>query len=184
PRKGVASTYLGARLPVGGTVGVYVQRSAHFHLPADDATALIMIGPGTGIAPFRAFLEDREMRGGSGLNWLFFGDQHEASDFLYRDEVTGWLERGLLEKASFAWSRDGAEKVYVQHLIEQDAAEFFAWLEAGAAIYVCGDASRMASDVEAAILRVIAREGGRDAEGAQAYLDALKKGHRYQRDVY
>ncbi|SFR07581.1 diflavin oxidoreductase [Poseidonocella sedimentorum] len=183
-RKGCASTYLGQRLTPGATVGVYIQRSAHFHAPADDASPLIMIGPGTGIAPFRAFLEEREMRGATGPNWLFFGDQHEATDYLYRDEIADWQVSGLLTRASLAWSRDGAEKVYVQHLIKREGAEFFGWLESGGAIYICGDATRMAADVEAAILAVIAEHGKMDAEAARVYLDVLAKSHRYQRDVY
>ncbi|MEM6971241.1 MAG: flavodoxin domain-containing protein [Pseudomonadota bacterium] len=183
-RQGVASTYLGQRVMPGGTVGVYVQRSAHFHLPEDDSVPVIMIGPGTGIAPFRAFLEEREMHGATGRNWLFYGDRHEATDFLYREEVAAWTESGLLDRASLAWSRDGADKVYVQHLIEREGETFFAWLEEGAAIYICGDASRMAPDVEAAILWAISTHGGHDEAGAAAYLDAMKKAHRYQRDVY
>ncbi|MEM9630529.1 MAG: flavodoxin domain-containing protein [Pseudomonadota bacterium] len=183
-RKGVASTYLGNRLSPGSNVGVYVQRSSHFHLPEDDTRSVIMIGPGTGIAPFRAFLEEREMREAEGDNWLFFGDQHEATDFLYRDEINAWQGSGLLSKASLAWSRDGAEKVYVQHLIEREGSTFFEWLEAGAAIYVCGDASRMAHDVDQAIRRIIAEHGKTDEAGATAYVENLVKSHRYQRDVY
>ncbi|MEM1377020.1 MAG: flavodoxin domain-containing protein, partial [Pseudomonadota bacterium] len=152
--KGVASTYLGDRLPVTGMVGVYVQKSAHFHPPSDDTKPLIMIGPGTGIAPFRAFLEEREARGATGKNWLFFGDQHEACDYLYRESIEDWRERGVLNELSLAWSRDGDKKVYVQTLLEERGEEVFAWLEEGAAIYICGDASRMAVDVEKALLRV------------------------------
>ncbi|MEO0665945.1 MAG: hypothetical protein AAFY97_09475, partial [Pseudomonadota bacterium] len=181
--KGVASTFLGGRISEGGMVGVYVQKSAHFHPPADDTTPLIMIGPGTGIAPFRAFLEEREARGATGKNWLFFGDQHEATDYLYRDQLEGWAEAGLT-KLSLAWSRDGAEKVYVQTLLEEAADDVFAWLEEGAAIYICGDASRMAVDVEKALLRIIARGTGGDEASAQAYLDDMASNHRYQRDVY
>ncbi|MEM1370926.1 MAG: sulfite reductase subunit alpha, partial [Pseudomonadota bacterium] len=184
PRQGVASTFLGDRLQAGGSVGVYVQKSGHFHLPADDMTPLIMIGPGTGIAPFRAFLEEREVREAKGQNWLFFGDQHEATDFLYRDEIAAWQTSGILDKASLAWSRDGSEKVYVQHLIEKEGAELYAWLEAGGAIYVCGDASRMAADVDKALHTVVAEHGGLDEAGAVAYIDNLKATHRYQRDVY
>ncbi|MEL7167068.1 MAG: flavodoxin domain-containing protein [Pseudomonadota bacterium] len=184
PCKGVASTYLGDRLAEGGMVGIYVQRSAHFHLPADDSRPLIMIGPGTGIAPFRAFLEEREARRASGKNWLFFGDQHVACDYLYRDEIEGWAESGLLNNLSLAWSRDGAEKVYVQTLLEQRADEVFDWLEEGAAVYICGDASRMATDVENALLRIIAKGLDADETGARAYLEAMSADHRYQRDVY
>ncbi|MEM9350273.1 MAG: sulfite reductase flavoprotein subunit alpha [Pseudomonadota bacterium] len=181
--KGVASTYLGKRLAEGGMVGVYVQKSAHFHPPADDAAPLIMIGPGTGIAPFRAFLEEREARGATGKNWLFFGDQHEATDYLYREQLEAWEEAGLTQ-LSLAWSRDGAEKVYVQNLLEQAGGEIFEWLENGAAIYICGDASRMAVDVEKALLRIIASGIGGDEAAAQDYLDAMAGEHRYQRDVY
>ncbi|TLP44275.1 sulfite reductase subunit alpha [Cohaesibacter sp. CAU 1516] len=183
-RQGVASTFLGKRLALGGSVGVYVQRSGHFHLPEDDSKPVIMIGPGTGIAPFHAFLEEREMRQATGDNWLFFGDQHQATDYLYRGEIEGWAASGLLTRLSLAWSRDSTEKVYVQHLIEKDGATFFDWLEAGAAIYICGDASRMASDVDKAIRRVIATHGKLDAAGVDAYMDQLTKDHRYQRDVY
>lgn len=183
-RQGVASTYLGARVQPGSAVGVYVQRSAHFHLPDDDTVPLIMIGPGTGIAPFRAFLEDRQMRGASGRNWLFFGDQHAASDYLYEEEISAWVDDGTLDRISLAWSRDGSEKVYVQHLIERDARTFFEWLEDGAIIYVCGDASRMANDVAEAILNVISAQGQKDRNSAVKYLKNLKENNRYQRDVY
>ena len=182
--KGVASTYLGERLSEAGMLGVYVQKSAHFHRPSDDETPLIMIGPGTGIAPFRAFLEEREARGATGKNWLFFGDQHESCDYLYRDQIEAWQASGLLNELSLAWSRDGAEKVYVQTLLEARGAEVFAWLEEGAAIYICGDASRMAVDVEKALLRIIETGAGVDEAGARAYLDQLSSEHRYQRDVY
>ncbi len=183
-RKGVASTFLGQRLGLGGSIGVYLQRSAHFHIPEDDDAALIMIGPGTGIAPFRAFLEEREAREAKGKNWLFFGDQHEAEDFLYREQVQQWQESGLLTETSLAWSRDTAEKVYVQHLMRNRAEEFFNWLEEGAYIYICGDASRMASDVDSALREIIAQQGGFDESGVQAYMDKLVSEHRYQRDVY
>ncbi|MEM0900597.1 MAG: flavodoxin domain-containing protein [Pseudomonadota bacterium] len=182
-RKGCASTYLGHRLGAGGAVGVYMQKSAHFHIPSDDDSPLIMIGPGTGIAPFRAFLEEREMRGAKGKNWLFFGDQHEATDYLYRDEISAWQEIGLLTNLSLAWSRDGDEKVYVQHLIERSGEEFFAWLEEGGAIYICGDASRMAADVDKAIRSVASKQLGSEEAGDE-YVENLKKTHRYQRDVY
>ncbi|MEE2944573.1 MAG: flavodoxin domain-containing protein [Pseudomonadota bacterium] len=183
-RKGVASTYLGERLAEGGMVGVYVQKSAHFHIPDDDNVPLIMIGPGTGIAPFRAFLEEREARGAEGKNWLFFGDQHEACDYLYRDQIEAWCESEVLNKASLAWSRDTSEKVYVQTLLKKDGKEIYDWLEEGAAIYICGDASRMASDVDKALREVIQEHGGKSAEEADAYMEMLSSSHRYQRDVY
>ena len=183
-RKGVASTYLGERLAEGGSVGVYVQKSAHFHIPDDDKAPLIMIGPGTGIAPFRAFLEEREARGAEGKNWLFFGDQHEACDYLYREQIEAWQKSGVLDKASLAWSRDGSEKVYVQTLLKQDGKEVFDWLENGAAIYVCGDASRMAADVDSALKEVVSQHGGKSDDEAASYMDMLSSTHRYQRDVY
>ena len=184
PCHGLASNFLGSRLAPGGAVGVYVQRAAHFHLPADDATPLIMIGPGTGIAPFRAFLEERESRSATGRNWLFFGAQHAATDYLYREQLEAWSQSGLLANLSLAWSRDSEHKVYVQHLIQEAGAEFFRWLEDGAAIYICGDATRMAADVEQAILAVIAEHGALDAAAASNYLDQLRAAQRYQRDVY
>ena len=183
-RKGVASTWLGKRLQAGSSLGVYIQSSAHFHIPSNDEAPLIMIGPGTGIAPFRAFLEERDMRNASGKNWLFFGDQHEASDFLYREEIANWQEKGLITNLSLAWSRDTAEKIYVQTLIRKQGEEFFQWLEDGGYIYICGDASRMAADVDKAIREVIREYGGLDEADADAYMDNLVSQHRYQRDVY
>lgn len=184
PRKGVASTFLGDRLMPGGNLGVYMQHSAHFHIPDNDDAPLIMIGPGTGIAPFRAFLEEREMREAKGKNWLFFGDQHEAQDFLYKDEISTWQEDGLITELSLAWSRDTEAKVYVQTHIKEQGKQFFEWLESGAYIYICGDASRMASDVDSAIREVIAEHAGVDEAGVEAYMNKLVSEHRYQRDVY
>ena len=158
--------------------------SHHFHITTDDQAPVIMIGPGTGIAPFRAFLEEREMREAAGDNWLFFGDQHQACDFLYRDEIEQWQSSGLLNNTSLAWSRDTDKKIYVQTLIEEQGEEFYQWLERGAYIYICGDASRMASDVDQAIRKVIAEHGNTDQAGADAYMDKLVSEHRYQRDVY
>jgi sulfite reductase (NADPH) flavoprotein alpha-component len=143
-----------------------------------------MIGPGTGGAPFRAFLKEREARQAAGPNWLFFGDQHEAEDFLYRDQISKWQEIGVLTKASLAWSRDTAAKVYVQTLIREQSQEFYAWLEQGGYIYICGDASRMAADVDTEIRDVIKEQGNLDDEGVQAYMDKLVAEYRYQRDVY
>ena len=183
-RKGVASTFLGDRLTNGGNFGIYMQSSAHFHIPSDDEAPLIMIGPGTGIAPFRAFLEEREMREANGKNWLFFGDQHQAQDYLYRDEITAWQDSGLLTQTSLAWSRDTDKKVYVQTHILDQGAQFFEWLESGAYIYICGDASRMAADVDKAIRQVLAEHGKLDEAGVETYMNKLVSEHRYQRDVY
>ncbi|MEM8782454.1 MAG: flavodoxin domain-containing protein [Planctomycetota bacterium] len=182
-RKGVASTFLADRCAPGARVGVYLQRSAHFHIPPDDVP-LIMIGPGTGIAPFRAFLEERQTHENKGRNWLLFGDQHEADDFLYRGEIEAWLADGTLERFDAAWSRDQAEKVYVQTKMREHGAELWAWLESGAAVYVCGDASRMAKDVDAALHAIVAEHGGMPETQATAYVEQLKADHRYQRDVY
>lgn len=184
PRKGVASTWLGERLAAGANLGVYVQASAHFHIPKNDDAPLIMIGPGTGIAPFRAFLEEREKRQASGANWLFFGDQHKAHDFLYQEQIEAWQESEVLNKLSLAWSRDTDKKVYVQTLILEQGEDFFRWLEQGGYIYICGDASRMAADVDKAIRTVIATHGDLDEGGVAAYMDKLVAEHRYQRDVY
>ena len=182
-RKGCASTFFADRVATGSTVGVYVQRNPHFHPPADEAP-LVMIGPGTGIAPFRAFLQERAARGASGENWLFFGDRTAARDYLYEAEIEAWRGSGLLTRLSLAWSRDGAGKVYVQHLMEREGAVLWDWLERGAAIYLCGDAGRMATDVDRALHAVIAREGGMGAKEAAAYVDALRREDRYRRDVY
>jgi len=183
-RKGVASTWLGERLALGGSLGVYKQKSAHFHIPANDDAPLIMIGPGTGIAPFRAFLEERDVREATGNNWLFYGDQHEAHDYLYREQLTDWQDRGVLSNLSLAWSRDTDKKIYVQTLICEQGEAFFNWLEQGAYIYICGDASRMAADVDSAIRKVIGKFGHLDDAGVDTYMDRLVAEHRYQRDVY
>jgi sulfite reductase (NADPH) flavoprotein alpha-component len=182
--KGVCSTFLADRLPVGGTAGVYVQRSPHFRLPTDPFLPVIMIGPGTGIAPFRAFLEERAATGATGKNWLFFGDQHAASDFLYREEIEAFVQKGVLHRLDTAFSRDQDRKIYVQNRMLTRAMEFFTWLERGAHVYVCGDASKMAKDVDAALHQILQTIGGKSADGAAEYMSALKKAGRYQRDVY
>jgi sulfite reductase (NADPH) flavoprotein alpha-component len=145
---------------------------------------MIMVGPGTGIAPFRAFLEERRATGAQGKNWLFFGDQKATSDFLYREELLGMEESGLLTRLDLAFSRDQVEKIYVQQRMLENAAELWAWLEQGAHFYVCGDASRMAKDVDAALHRVIETAGGKSAADAAGYVQALKAAKRYARDVY
>lgn len=184
PRWGVASTFLAERVQPGETVPVYVQRAHGFGLPANPDTPIIMCGPGTGIAPFRAFLHDRQATKAPGRNWLFFGHQRRASDFFYEDELGAMKQEGLLTNLTLAWSRDGDEKIYVQDRMRERGAELFAWLEQGAHFYVCGDAKRMAKDVELALVDIVAAHGGRSAEAAQAYLAGLKKAGRYQADVY
>ncbi|MEE1764731.1 diflavin oxidoreductase [Streptomyces sp. SP18BB07] len=181
---GVASTYLADRIGDAATVGVYLQPNASFSVPSDDDSPMIMIGPGTGIAPFRGFLHERAARGASGRNWLFFGDRHRETDFVYEDELTELRRRGTLTELDLAFSRDQAEKVYVQTRMRERSRELYAWLEEGAHVYVCGDASRMAKDVEAALLGVIAEQRGRGDDDAAEYLAALRRAKRYVRDVY
>lgn len=183
-RKGVCSTFLAERALAAGKVGVFVHSNKAFRPPASGDVPMIMVGPGTGIAPFRAFLEERRATGARGRNWLFFGDQKAASDFLYREELEGMQASGLLTRLDLAFSRDQTAKIYVQHRMLENAAELYAWLEAGAHFYVCGDASRMAKDVDAALHQVIEKAGGKSPEQAAAYVQALKAAKRYQRDVY
>lgn len=185
PRKGVCSTFLADRAAPGtGRVGIFVHSNKAFRPPANGDTPMIMIGPGTGIAPFRAFLHERKATGAKGRNWLFFGDQRAATDFLYRDELSALTADGTLTKLDTAFSRDQTDKIYVQTRMLEQAAEFYAWLEAGAHIYVCGDASRMAKDVDAALHKLIESAGKKTAEEAAAYVQALKAAKRYCRDVY
>ena len=182
-RKGIASTFLAERAAAGAEVPVFVQPAHGFHLPADDATPIIMIGPGTGVAPFRAFLQERRARGASGRNWLFFGDQRRGLDFLYEEEFGGYARDGLLTHLDVAFSRDQPERVYVQHRMRERSADLWAWLEEGASLYVCG-AAAMARDVDAALAAIIARQGRKSAGEAKAYLGALARDRRYLRDVY
>jgi sulfite reductase (NADPH) flavoprotein alpha-component len=184
PRKGVASTFLADRVGDAEFVKIFVQESHGFRPPANGDTPMIMVGPGTGIAPFRAFLEERQAAGAKGKNWLFFGDQTRAADFLYAEQLAAWQRSGLLARLDLAFSRDQPEKIYVQHLMLDNAAEFWAWLESGAHFYVCGDASRMARDVDAALHKIIEIAGGKSADKAKAYVAKLKTDQRYQRDVY
>lgn len=183
PRWGVASTFLAERILPGDKVPVYVQRAHGFGLPADPATPVIMCGPGTGVAPFRAFLHDRQATKAPGRNWLFFGHQRRTCDFFYEDELQAMKDSGFLTNLTLAWSRDG-EKVYVQDRMRERGSELWAWLEKGAHFYVCGDAKRMAKDVERALVDVVAEHGGRSAEDAIAYVASLRKAGRYQADVY
>ena len=183
-RTGIGSCYLADFAKPGDVVPVFIQKSHGFGPPADDNAPAIMVGPGTGIAPFRAFLEEREARGAKGRNWLFFGEQKRVTDFLYEDQIADWQRRGILSRLDLAFSRDQAEKIYVQTRMEENAAELWAWLEEGAHFYVCGDAKRMAKDVEDTLLRIAAEHGGKSAGEAKAWLDGLAKAGRYQRDVY
>jgi sulfite reductase (NADPH) flavoprotein alpha-component len=184
PRKGVASTYLADLIEKGGKVPVYTHQNKNFRLPASADTPVIMVGPGTGVAPFRAFVEQRAALGKPGKNWLFFGDQRYTYDFLYQTEWQDHLKEGNLTKLDVAFSRDQPEKVYVQHRMLDRAKELYGWLQEGAHFYVCGDASRMASDVHEALISVVEKEGGFSREVAEAYVEDLKKSKRYQRDVY
>jgi len=183
-REGVASTFLDGRIAPGARLKVYVQKAHGFALPADAATPIIMVGPGTGVAPFRAFLQERRATTAPGPAWLFFGHQRRATDFFYEDELADLQGAGTLTKLSLAWSRDGEKKVYVQDKMREEAAELFTWLERGAHFYVCGDAQRMAKDVETALVDIIALCGKASPADAQAYVAALRKCGRYQTDVY
>jgi sulfite reductase (NADPH) flavoprotein alpha-component len=183
-RKGVCSNYLCEWMEEGETVRVFMQNAKHFKLPEDSDRDIIMVGPGTGIAPFRAFLEEREVTGAKGRNWLFFGNPHEATDFFYKEEFEAMQDAGVLTKIDVAWSRDQDFKIYVQDKIRENSEEIWNWLEAGAHFYVCGDAIYMAGDVEKALLDLIRKYGGINDEGAEEYLKKLKEEHRYQRDVY
>jgi sulfite reductase (NADPH) flavoprotein alpha-component len=183
-RLGVCSTFLGGRIAPGDKVRVYVQKAQHFALPQDPSKPIIMIGPGTGIAPFRAFLRDRQATGASGRNWLFFGHQRSNYDFFYQDELSAMRSAGLLTRLTLAWSRDGKEKIYVQHRMREVGRDLWSWLNDGAHIYVCGDAQRMAKDVEAALIDVIAEHGGCTPPEAVKFLADLKAKGRYQTDVY
>ncbi|TWU03718.1 sulfite reductase subunit alpha [Neorhodopirellula pilleata] len=184
-RKGVASTMLADRIACGETIRVFIQPNhAGFTVPADPQTPMIMVGPGTGIAPFIAFLQERAATQAHGKNWLFFGDQHEAFDFLYEEELKHYQSEGLLTRFDTAFSRDGDVKVYVQDRMRENAAELWQWLCEGGVFYVCGDATRMAKDVDRALQDVIAEQGGLSDEEAAAYLKELTKDGRYHRDVY
>jgi sulfite reductase (NADPH) flavoprotein alpha-component len=184
-RLGVCSTFMADRVVVSQTpVPTFVSHS-HFGLPDDHADKdVIMVGPGTGIAPFRAFVQERVAIGAKGRNWVFFGDQHEATDFLYADEWKNYVADGQVTRLDLAWSRDQAQKVYVQDRMRENAAELWAWLQKGAYFYVCGDAKRMAKDVDQALHDIIAEQGGMPIEKAAEYVKQLKKDKRYQRDVY
>jgi sulfite reductase (NADPH) flavoprotein alpha-component len=183
-RKGVASTYLADRIDGGAHVPMFVHVAKGFRLPEDHSAPIIMVGPGTGIAPFRAYLQERKAVGATGKNWLFFGEQRKKSDFFYQDEFEAFQKEGVLTRFDTAFSRDQAHKIYVQHRMLENGKDLFAWLEEGAHFYVCGDAARMAKDVDLALHQIIEKEGGKTPEAAAEYVEALKKSKRYKRDVY
>jgi sulfite reductase (NADPH) flavoprotein alpha-component len=183
-RLGVASTFLADRVAPGDRVKVFVQKARDFRLPVNPAVPIIMIGPGTGIAPFRAFLQERMATGASGRNWLFFGHQRSRYDFFYEEELTGMKAAGVLTRLTLAWSRDGDQKIYVQDRMREVGRDLWAWLAEGAHVYVCGDAKRMARDVERALVDVVAAFGVRSIGEAIAFVADLKKQGRYQQDVY
>lgn len=183
-RKGVCSVYCAERVNVGDTLDIYVHKNPNFRLPSDPSTPIIMVGPGTGVAPFRSFLEEREELGAEGKSWLFFGDQHYVTDFLYQVEWQRWLKEGVLTKMDVAFSRDSDKKIYVQHRMLEHRKELFEWIEEGAFIYVCGDEKNMAKDVHQTILHIIQQEGKVSLEEAENYLKQMQQDKRYQRDVY
>lgn len=183
-RQGVCSILCAERLQPGDTLPVYIQHNQNFKLPENPDTPIIMMGPGTGIAPFRSFMQEREEIGASGKSWLFFGDQHFVTDFLYQTEWQKWLKDGVLTKMDVAFSRDSEEKVYVQHQMKKQSKELFEWLEQGAYVYVCGDEKHMAHDVHHTLLSIIQEEGAMSKEKAESYLANLQQQKRYQRDVY
>ncbi|GAB5560575.1 MAG: sulfite reductase subunit alpha [Synoicihabitans sp.] len=183
-RKGVCSTFLADRLETEGKAKVFVHSNKAFRPPSDPSLPMIMVGPGTGIAPFRAFLEERDATNAPGKNWLFFGDQHAATDYLYQEQIGDWQKSGLLTRVDTAFSRDQTEKIYVQDRMREAGVELWQWLEAGGHFYVCGDAKRMAKDVDTALHEIIATHGGKSAEQAADYVKSLKAAKRYGRDVY
>ncbi|WP_100398104.1 assimilatory sulfite reductase (NADPH) flavoprotein subunit [Bacillus sp. FJAT-44742] len=183
-RNGVCSILCSERLQPGDTVPVYVQNNQNFKLPENPETPIIMVGPGTGIAPFRSFMQEREEIGAEGKSWVFFGEQHFVTDFLYQTEWQNWLSEGVLTKMDVAFSRDTDEKVYVQHRMLENSKELFQWLQEGAVFYVCGDEKKMAHDVHSTLIEIIEKEGGMSREKAEEYLADMQQQKRYQRDVY
>lgn len=182
-REGVCSTFLADRAD-NSSVPVFVHTAKHFRVPEELSAPVIMVGPGTGIAPFMAFLQERKASGATGKNWLFFGDQKSSTDFLYREELEAWKAEGVLHRLDTAFSRDQADKIYVQHRMLEAAQDLFEWLEQGAYFYICGDASRMAKDVDAALHKVVETAGGKTPEEAATYVEELKKAKRIRKDVY
>jgi sulfite reductase (NADPH) flavoprotein alpha-component len=183
-RGGVCSTLFADRVSVSDRLPLYIQPNKKFRLPSDPDAPMIMIGPGTGIAPFRGFLHERRALGHKGRNWLFFGERSAETDYLYREELETMHTEGHVTRLDTAFSRDQDDKVYVQDKMLQNGREFWRWLQDGASVYVCGDASYMAKDVHVALCRIVENEGGKSSENAQEYVNALKEQHRYHRDVY
>ncbi|MFD0693460.1 sulfite reductase subunit alpha [Paenibacillus sp. GCM10027628] len=183
-RNGVCSVLVAERLEEGDTLPVFIQPNKHFHLPESQDKDIIMVGPGTGIAPFRSFIEERAVNEATGRSWLFFGDQRSATDFLYQDELEKYQKDGVLTKVEVAFSRDTEQKVYVQHKMLENSKQLFEWLDNGAYFYVCGDKQNMAKDVHNALIDVIEKEGKMTREAAEAYLNDMQEQGRYQRDVY
>nr|WP_154959006.1 assimilatory sulfite reductase (NADPH) flavoprotein subunit [Paenibacillus xylanexedens] len=183
-RYGVCSVHLAERIEAGDTLPVYIQHNPNFKLPENSDTPIIMVGPGTGVAPFRSFLGEREETGAEGKTWLFYGDQHFSTDFLYQTEWQRWLKDGVLTKMDVAFSRDTEQKVYVQHRMLEHSKELYQWLQDGASVYICGDEKKMAHDVHAALITILQQEGGLSSEQAVEYMTRLQQEKRYQRDVY
>ncbi|MBV8330833.1 MAG: sulfite reductase subunit alpha [Verrucomicrobia bacterium] len=183
-REGVATSYLADRVDEATSIPMFVHVAKGFHLPEDPSKAIIMVGPGTGLAPFRAYLQERKATGASGKNWLFFGEQRVLCDFFYREEFDAYQKEGLLTKFHTAFSRDQGYKIYVQHRLLENSRDVYAWLQEGADFYVCGDEARMAKDVDTALHQIIEKEGGLSPEGAAAYVEKMRKEKRYKRDVY
>jgi sulfite reductase (NADPH) flavoprotein alpha-component len=183
-RKGVASSFLADRAD-DAPVPVFPSNAKHFHLPENPDTPLIMVGPGTGVAPFRAYLQERKVTGAKGKNWLFFGAQHVSCDFAYQEDFDAFMKDGILTRLDCAWSRDQAQKIYVQHKMAENAAEIWKWIDTdGAQFFVCGDARRMAKDVDATLRNIVQEHGGKSVDQANEYVEKLKTEKRYKRDVY
>jgi sulfite reductase (NADPH) flavoprotein alpha-component len=183
-RGGVCSTLLADRIEPGDRLPIYIQPNKKFRLPPDPAAPVIMVGPGTGVAPFRAFLHERRVKGASGRNWLFFGDRSASTDFLYREELESMRAARHLTQLDTAFSRDQEHKIYVQDLMIQNARQLWSWLQEGGYLYVCGDAARMAKDVDRTLHKIVEEQGGRQQEAAESYVQTLKDDRRYQRDIY
>jgi sulfite reductase (NADPH) flavoprotein alpha-component len=183
-RRGVCSGQIGERTPAGGVLPIFIHSNQFFRLPADLDAPVVMVGPGTGVAPFRAYLEHKQAGGGRWPMWLIFGEQRASQDFLYQDEMLAWQQNGVLQRLDTAFSRDQSEKIYVQQRIREQSAELWRWLEQGAYFYVCGDSKRMAPDVEEAVLEAVAAHSGKGAEYAKEYLAGIKTQKRYLKDVY